>query len=280
VGERDVSGVAHLWSVDEAAHSVDDLMTPDVLIQTERSTATLIRSVARISESGPQDASHLPGWSRLTIVCHLRYGAQALVWMTDDAIAGRPTSFYPRGRAEQRSATLRPEPGESPLDVVASLKAASAALDERWRRVTDWTVAVTEPSDNRSLGTVSLGHLALLRLTEVEVHGTDLGVGLGPWSDVFVREALPMRLAWLTTRRSNHRPVPDDLHRSWLLTATDGGPTTLLAVDGALVTSTPASPEDRADVVVRATSRELLALLLGRSDLAVASEFNTAFPGP
>lgn len=255
-------------------------MTPDVVTQTARSTATLIRSIARIGEAGLQDASHLPGWSRLTIVCHLRYGARALAWMTDDAIAGRPTSFYPYRRAEQRPATLRPEPGESTLDVVASLKAASAALHKRWRRVTDWTPEVTEPSDNRSLGTVSLGHLALLRLTEVEVHSTDLGIGLGPWSDVFVRRALPMRLAWLATRRSNHRPVPDDLHQSWLLTATDGGPTALLTVDGAMVTSTPATPEARADVIIRATSRELLALLLGRSDLAVAAEFNTAFPGP
>ena len=97
---------------------------------------------------------------------------------------------------------------------------------------------------------------------------------------MFIREALPMRLAWLATCRSNHRPVPDDVHRSWLLTATDGGPTTLLTVDGSAVTSTPAPPDTQADVVIRATSRELLALLLGRSNLAAAAEFGIVFPGP
>lgn len=196
--------------------------------------------------------------------------------MTDDALAGRPTAYYPEGRAAQRPATLEPEPGESPAGVVASLGEESDALHRRWRGIADWETTVSEPD----LGPVTLARLALLRLTEVEVHGTDLGVGLGPWSEVFVRHALPMRLAWLPTRRSNHRPVPGDVRRSWLLVATDGGPSTLLTVDGTSVTAAPVPPDATADVVFEATSRELLALLLGRSELPAAAEFNRVFPGP
>jgi hypothetical protein len=178
----------------------------EVIAQLALSTTALIDALTRLGEAGLLDASLLPGWSRLTIACHLRYGARALAWVTDDAVAGRPTSFYPRGRAEQRPATLVPEPGESPADVVASLQDASAALHERWRGVTDWTVAVTEPDDNRDLGPVSLGRLALVRLTEVEVHGTDVAIGLGPWSHVFVREALPMRLYGRVTTSISRPP--------------------------------------------------------------------------
>lgn len=46
--------------------------------------------------------SQLSGWSRLTILCHLRYGTQALRRMTIDALAGRETSYYPLGREHQR----------------------------------------------------------------------------------------------------------------------------------------------------------------------------------
>ncbi|MCY3631850.1 MAG: maleylpyruvate isomerase N-terminal domain-containing protein [bacterium] len=62
--------------------------------------------------------SQLPGWSRLNIVCHLRYGAQASHRMTSDALAGQPTAFYPGGVSAQRPSTLHPGPQESPADVV------------------------------------------------------------------------------------------------------------------------------------------------------------------
>jgi hypothetical protein len=63
---------------------------------------------------------------------------------------------------------------------------------------------VIEPSDRKDLGQTPLGLLALLRLTEVEVHGTDRDIGLPDWSDIFVSTALHRRLTWLNTRRANH----------------------------------------------------------------------------
>jgi uncharacterized protein (TIGR03083 family) len=252
----------------------------EVVAEIEQTTTTMVGTLARLTDDELLAPSALPGWTRLTITCHLRYGGRALSWMTDDTVAGRPTSFYPSGRAAQRPATLEPEHGESPLDVVTSLRKLSEALHERWRGVNDWAQEVREPDGNADLGRVTLARLALLRLTEVEVHSTDLDIGLGPWSELFVREALPMRLAWLPTRRTNHRPFPADVRRSWLLVPTDGGPTTLLTVDGTGVSSRPSMPDAKADVVIEAPSRELLALLLGRSELPAAAEFNRAFPGP
>ena len=196
--------------------------------------------------------SLLPGWTRLTIACHLRYGAQALHQMTIDALAGRPASYYPGGRAAQRPGTLEPMPGETPADVVASLRAASAALDDAWSAVEDWTVVVREPDDNVDLGPQPLGYLPLVRLTEVEVHGTDLDLGLPDWSDVLIRNGLAMRLDRVA-RRTPAAPG------AWSL---DG----FVVGDGS-------EPER-----IEASDRDLFALTLGRINLS--DSFAAAYPGP
>lgn len=77
---------------------------------------------------------------------------------------------------------------------------------------------VCEPEDNPDIGPITLLQLAILRLTEVEVHGTDLDLGLSDWSDPFIDAALPMRIAWLP-RRHTPSQAPSG---SWNLVATDG----------------------------------------------------------
>lgn len=198
--------------------------------------------------------------------------------MTADTMSGKPTSYYPEGRARQRPTTLEPRPGQRGDDVVRSLAEASRALDDTWRAVSDWSVPVLEPPDNPDLGPIELRRLVLARLTEVEVHGTDLGVGLGPWSDDFVSTVLPVRLEWLNTRRSNHRDVDTSIHTFWLLVATDLPVRQVAAVDGERVTSRPG---DHAETVIEGTGAELLALLLGRAPAGFApADFTAALPGP
>jgi uncharacterized protein (TIGR03083 family) len=258
--------------------------------------ATAVRSTEIVDALGVLDEkalgepSHLPGWSRLTIACHLRYGAEALCRMTEAAIAGQPTSYYPDRREVQRSQTLRPLPAESPMDVVTSLGERSTELDRAWRTVDDqtWKIDVVEPRDNPDLGTIELARLPLLRLTEVEVHGSDLGLGLDDWSELFVRVALPMRLEWINTRRSNHRDFDADLDGSWLIVATDG-PIYKVTVKGTRVESRPAESTSSARATIEASSRDLLALMVGRrlrhdpglsGDIEFAEAFRRAFPGP
>jgi maleylpyruvate isomerase len=254
-------------------------------------TARLLEVLRGLPEGAWSAPSRLPGWSRLIVACHLRYGAAALLRMTDDALAGRPTAYYPAGRAVERPGTLQPAPGEAVAGVLASWREAAAALDRRWAAVSAeaWSCPVVEPPDNPDLGTVPLHRLALARLTEVEVHGTDLDVGLEGWSDVLVRVGLPTRLAWLETRRTNHREVDAGVQGSWLLVATDGViPPWRLAVEGSTVTSRPADGA-AGDATVEGTGRDLLALLLGRPPVAplrwsgdadLATAFGRAFPGP
>jgi hypothetical protein len=210
--------------------------------------------------------------------------------MTAAGISGERVAYYPDGRVSQRPRTLEPAPGEDPLGVVESLRDVSVELDHVWDNLDDrgWEQEVIEPDDNPDLGTVPVFGLPLLRLTEVEVHGTDLGLGLDDWSDLFVRAALPSRLRRLGVRRTNHRDFDRSLQGTWLLVATDG-PTYLVSVSGDDVESQPADPTTPATAVIEASCRDLLAILLGRSftdppqirgDVEFGRAFPTAFPGP
>ena len=269
----------------------DDLHPQLIATIAERTRATA-ECLGTLSEEELCLPSDLPEWSRLTIACHLRYGAKALCRMSHSALAHRPVSYYPEGRQIQRARTLVPLPDESPLAVVESLARHSEELHQLWSSVDagDWGIEVVEPPDRLDLGPIPLGRLPLLRLTEVEVHGSDLGLALADWSELFVHLALPMRLEWLNTRRANHRAFDANLDGSWLLVAADG-PTYRVSVSvrGSKVESVPASPTAAATARITATSRDLLALLLGRpgqalpvitGDTAFGQAFPHAFPGP
>lgn len=229
--------------------------------------------------------SRLPDWNRLTVLCHIRYGAEAINRLVTAALVGERVLFYPDGRAEQRPATLVPTPGESAQDVVESLAANSAALDVTLAAVTDWSTMFREPEGSVDLGSMTVKRLAILRLTEIEVHGADMNIGVDRWSDTFVDAALSMRFERLALRLSNN-PVPEHRPRgSWILRAPDGEAWLVTAADA--VMSRRADPGERADGIVEASRRDLLALLLGRPfegavhyDGAFARAFKEAFPGP
>jgi len=253
-------------------------------------TAQIVGALERLDEDELRSPSRLPDWSRLTVACHLRFGAEGFLRLTQSAITGEPAAFYPEGRAHQRPSTLQPGVDETPRDVVRSLAEHSAALHATWGALdaSHWTRVVTEPDDNRDLGRLPVSVVPLLRLTEVEVHGSDLDVGIDEWSSTFVSEALPFRLGWLNVRRSNHRPVDDSVIGSWLLRASDG-PTYLVSAGADAVQAQRAETETPATAVIDGTSRDLLALLLGRppreplvisGDREFGASFSRAFPGP
>ena len=267
----------------------DDLY-PRLVAAVRRRTEAVVGALGRLDDDALRAPSALPGWSRLTIACHLRYGAVASARMTRATLAGRPTAYYPEGRARQRPGTLVPSGVESPRDVVATLAGHSRDLDGARSSLdgSAWGLVVVEPRDNPDLGPSDLSRLLLLRLTEVEVHGSDLDLALDDWSDLFVRVALPMRLEWLNTRRANHRAVDQGLEGTWLLVATDG-PSYAVTAQRGRVESRPAVPTPARHAVIESSSRDLLALLLGRPMREPprtaggehgVERFAAAFPGP
>jgi uncharacterized protein (TIGR03083 family) len=253
-------------------------------------TSAIVEALSPLDDDGLGAPSRLPDWNRLTIACHLRYGAETLTRMTSDVIAGRTASYYPEGRARERDGTLRQRDGETARDVVASLARAGDALHAAWAKLDEhqWTVVAHEPSDNPDIGSEPLVVLALLRLTEVEVHGEDLDLGLPDWSGLFVELALPFRFARLPGRRPDPRAGALPARATWLFVASDG-PAFRISVTGEAVESRPAERDEPADVVIDGSGRDLLALVLGRrcrgpiglsGDAPLAEMFPRAFPGP
>jgi maleylpyruvate isomerase len=257
----------------------------------EHRTTEIVTALAALDQAALVAPSALAEWTRLTIACHLRYGAQALEQMTSGTLAGDRVAYYPEGRARQRPVTLAPAPGEQAGDVVSGLARSSGMLARQWRAMTDgeWQRTVREPEANPDLGSVTLYALLVLRLTEVEVHGLDLDLGLGDWSDTFIGAALPFRLGWLSSRRANHQDVDEELHGSWLIDAS-GGPTYLVTVgEDGVVDAQPSPSGVPARSRISGSARDVLALLLGRTmtaplsitgDVAFGRAFSRAFPGP
>lgn len=270
-------------------------------VSSDPTGAALVRAVARRQEEIAErlaeadgdlltQESRLPGWDRLTIACHLRYGADASRRMTTDTLAGNETSFYPQGREHQRPSTLCPSNDESTSDVIAALNEESQHLVETWHGVDErqWKTKIQEPADNPDLGSINLWTLALLRLTEVEVHGHDLDLGLSRWSETFVSTALPMRLLWLPSRRSNRRDTERLVDGTWAIAAVDG-PTFVVNASGTDVEVAESSTGVDADATIVGTADRLLAFILGRGSLgdlevrgdpALARLFLDAFPAP
>lgn len=250
----------------------------------------LAGALGALDDEALRAPSALPGWDRLTIVCHLRYGATAIDRLVRAALAGEPALFYPDGRVEQRPGTLRLEPGETPRGAVASLVAHSDALDATLAGLSaqDWSVEAREPAGVVDLGPQSVEQLAVLRLTEVEVHAADLTVGLDTWSDTFVHDGLLLRFERLAHRLANQPPIDFGFEGTWLLRTLDGN-AWAVTIDSGRAEVRAADYDTHSDATITASRRDMLAFLLGRpldteavyaGDVEFAAAFRKAFPGP
>jgi maleylpyruvate isomerase len=261
-----------------------------LLTALDRTTDDLSASLARASGPDLADPSLLDGWSRAHVIAHLTNVADALVRMTHDALADRPTTMYPGGRAD-RDAQIKAVAALSWDELHTKFVRATATLMHIWHAV-PWE-RWGKPFTETELGTAQFGRLVGLRLTEVEVHHSDLAVGFGPrdWSGELTQTCLPLRLASL--ERYRRRPDADQtIDGTWLLVCDDLDRRWHVRADHAevaIVDIEPASRDDDADVVLRGTATDLTALLLGRQDPAMlavsgdterAAAFKRAFPGP
>ena len=257
---------------------------PELLVVLDRATAALVRALEDLEANALTHASLLAGWTRGHVVAHLANVADALVRMTADARAGAPMSMYPGGRA-QRDRDIA-DAARAPASVLRDrFVHSSAQLSAAWHAVTEtqWATTATEAE----LGSMELGRLVALRLTEVEVHHADLAVGFGPqdWSRDLLSSCLPLRVAALA--RARHRA---DAHHAidgtWMLVCDELESQWRVTARGDVVEF---SGTDRADVVLSGSARDLVAFLLGRAnvemlavrgDVRRAAMFKRAFPGP
>jgi maleylpyruvate isomerase len=262
----------------------DPAIVPELLVVLDHATAALIRALEDLEPEALTDASLLGGWTRGHVVAHLANVADALVHMTGDALAGAPMSMYPGGRL-QRDRDIG-DAARAPASALCDRCARSAAqLSAAWHAMTEgqWVTAAT----GTELGSMQLGRLVALRLTEVEVHHADLAVGFGPydWSRDFVRACLPLRVAALA--RARRRADADHaIDGTWVLVCDELESQWSVTARGDVVDF---SGTESADVVLSGSAGDLVAFLLGRANvemLAVGGDvrraelFKRAFPGP
>jgi len=134
----------------------------------------LITLVAGLGEEQARGASDLPGWSRAHVLTHLTDLARAFTRQTRAALAGQLVEVYDGGRPG-RDASIEAGSARPATVLVADLRAACTELDQLWAHLEpdQWSL----PSRYRD---ATLHEVLLCRWREVEVHASDLALGLTP----------------------------------------------------------------------------------------------------
>ncbi|MPZ63739.1 MAG: maleylpyruvate isomerase family mycothiol-dependent enzyme [Propionibacteriales bacterium] len=213
---------------DNPSTSDQPLTTPDeVLAMVEDSTEQLIRALEPLTDEQAREPSLLPGWSRGHAVTHIARNADALVNLLTWAKTGEEHQMYPSPDA--RNADIEAGSGrtadELRADVAETHERFVAAAGElsgaEWDHEIQW-----------SGGWHPTTVVPIMRLTEVEVHHADLGLGHTPahWPEPFVTKVLG-RVAGDLAERSGLPPF--SMH------ATDTGATYALRDGSGSVISGP-----------------------------------------
>ena len=71
----------------------------------------LVDTLEPLADDALLAPSLLPGWDRLTVMCHIRYGGDAINRMVTAGLAGEPVLFYPGGRTRAAAGHVAPAPG-------------------------------------------------------------------------------------------------------------------------------------------------------------------------
>ncbi|MFE6685367.1 maleylpyruvate isomerase family mycothiol-dependent enzyme [Streptomyces sp. NPDC057743] len=213
------------------------------------STERLLVSLGKLDDAAVGEPSLLPGWTRGHVLAHLARNADALVNLLTWARTGVRTPMY--ASTEARNGDIERD-ADRPLAVHLADLAESAARfaaaardlpEDRRAYEVEMRNGVVERADR----------LALRRLTEVELHHVDLGVGytVEHLPAAFVDSELDF-LAGIKFARHPDLPALElhaDEGRRWRTGRAD-----------------PADGAPTAPVVVRGPARDLVGWLTGRSD--------------
>lgn len=166
------------------------------LIETVPSaTDDLLVTVRRLSDDDVRRPSALPGWSVGHVLTHLARNADAVTNLTNWARTSVPTPAY--SSPESRNADIEAGAARPVSAHLADLAGGTAKFLQAVAEVPDanWETEVTWPS-----GTSRPAWMILpARLTEIEVHHVDLGLGrtfaaVDPWlRDVLLDYAMTNR---------------------------------------------------------------------------------------
>jgi maleylpyruvate isomerase len=161
--------------------------------ELDTATQRLIDEARLLAGGDLRAPSLLPGWSRAHVLAHLARGADATRSLLAGAAAGQHRPAY-RSHAD-RDAAIDRTAAAGAEDLVDDLAGSATALRTVARQLPGqaWRYQVQGLGGGR----FPASQLLVRRLTEVELHHCDLGIGYGPgqWLAAFreMELAEPMR---------------------------------------------------------------------------------------
>ena len=159
--------------------------------------AALDAQLGGLDDATARGPSLLPEWSVGHVLTHLARNADSVVWRLEGAARGEVRDQYPGG-LEQRRADIEAGAGRPAVELVAEVRASSAAVERVMRELPD--AAWNAPS-RTARGVVEPSRDAVLsRWREVVVHHGDLGLGPVPIPPGLVAAWLPRELPRLAER--------------------------------------------------------------------------------
>jgi maleylpyruvate isomerase len=226
--------------------ALDDRIEPDdpagtatrLRARVTAATALLLTSAGQISDQQAREPSLLPDWSRGHLLTHLARNADSLRNLLTWARTGVTTPQY--SNPDERSEGIERGAGRPAAELLADLEESAAALD---------AAAASLPAEAWA-AQVGWGHAGWFtlwrRLTEVEIHHVDLGLGYSPadWPVAFAIYGLEQTASHLSDARS---------------------PAVVLRTSDAPVVVRIGPPADQPATTVTGPVRDLLAWLYGRS---------------
>lgn len=136
-------------------------------------TDRLVAAVGKLDDDAVRAPSRLPGWSRGHVLAHVARNADALVNVLTSAHTGETVPMYVSAEARDadiEAGAARPL-GEQLEDLTASASrfnhAAELLTPDQWQRTVELRNGVTDLA----------ARVPFRRLTEVELHHVDLGIG-------------------------------------------------------------------------------------------------------
>jgi maleylpyruvate isomerase len=159
--------------------------------------AALDAELAGLDDATARGPSLLPDWSVGHVLTHLARNADSVVWRLEGAARGELRDQYPGG-LEQRRADIETGAGRPAADLVADVRASSAAVERAMRALPH---AAWDAPSRTSRGVVEPSRDAVLsRWREVVVHHGDLGLQPVPLPPGLVAAWLPRELPRLAER--------------------------------------------------------------------------------
>jgi maleylpyruvate isomerase len=172
--------------------------------QLDQATQRLLDAARVLPEPDLRAPSLLPGWSRAHVLAHVARNADAMRNLLIGARVGQHRPAY--ASAQAREDDIETSAAQVPRDLMNDLADSAMALRTMIRQLPAeaWSFGV-QMLDS---GPFPAADLLTRRLTEVELHHCDLGIGYdaAKWPASFVQAQLPEPMRSQRSERMNYPP--------------------------------------------------------------------------